>query len=138
MKSGDKMNTNLGKIRIAAILTESLEPRLLLAAAPAGILGDLNGDGKVDAADIDALAAQIQSPTPDPACDLNGDGKVDAQDFNHLVVDLLATRPGDANLDGRVDGCDFLAWQVNYPTLSGAIGRQGEIRPMRLITLKQI
>jgi hypothetical protein len=37
----------------------------------------------------------------------------------------LAT-PGDFNLDGRVDGHDFLTWQQNYPTLSGATLAQGD------------
>ena len=50
------------------------------------ILGDINGDGHVDTADLLVLAAAWGSHVGDPnyrlACDLNGDGSVD-------VVDLL-------------------------------------------------
>lgn len=34
--------------------------------------------------------------------------------------------PGDFDGDGDVDGADFVAWQTNYPTTSGATAGQGD------------
>ena len=49
------------------------------------IIGDLNGDGKVDIKDIAIVAAAFGSfpghARWDPAADLNGDGKVDIKDI---------------------------------------------------------
>lgn len=56
---------------------------LLLALAPAQ-LPDRNGDGKVDAFDLNIMAAGWQ--TEDPAGDANGDGFVDAIDVNILAA----------------------------------------------------
>ncbi|MCC7087123.1 MAG: PEP-CTERM sorting domain-containing protein [Pirellulales bacterium] len=44
-----------------------------------------------------------------------------------LTVDsLVASHPGDFNGDGSVDGADFVAWQTNFPTASGATLGQGD------------
>ena len=55
-----------------------------------GLIGDLNGDGKVDIADavtvLDAMASSIY----DEYIDLNHDGKVDIADFV-AVLDIMAT-----------------------------------------------
>lgn len=103
----------------AAPILESLESRLLLDGAPGGLIGDLNSDGAVSAADIDLLTAAIRAGTAGVACDINADGAVTAADLTELLTKHLATRPGDANLDGRVDGLDFLAWQAGYPNTDG-------------------
>ena len=39
---------------------------------------------------------------------------------------LFAASPGDANGDGKVNGLDFLLWQQNYPTTSGATLQMGD------------
>jgi len=50
--------------------------------------GDINADGKVDAADVDALAARFGMPTSDPNYrgwfDANGDGSVDERDASMI------------------------------------------------------
>ncbi len=89
---------------------ELLEARLLLAALP----GDFNADGLVNAADVDFLAAGVRAGATDPSLDLNHDSTVNPQDVSTMICGILATAPGDANLDGRVDGTDFLAWQRGY------------------------
>jgi len=48
------------------------------------LIGDLNGDGKVDMKDV-AIVAKAFGSTPgdphwDPVADLNGDGKIDMKD----------------------------------------------------------
>lgn len=62
-----------------------LRPKLVVEFQPAN-MGDLDGDGAVDMADVQYLAEAFGSVTGDPnydaACDFNSDGSVD-------VVDLL-------------------------------------------------
>jgi hypothetical protein len=44
-----------------------------------------------------------------------------------ITNDLIGpTHPGDFDGDGDVDGADFVAWQTNFPTASGAILAQGD------------
>jgi hypothetical protein len=38
----------------------------------------------------------------------------------------VASHPGDFDLDGDVDGADFVAWQTNFPTATGATLAQGD------------
>jgi hypothetical protein len=63
------------------------------------IPGDLTGDGRADEADINALFVQMRSATPDLRFDLTGDGKVDAMDRDELVLNLIGTVYGDANVN---------------------------------------
>ena len=50
------------------------------------VLGDLNGDGCVDRADLALLMSKIQARSKDPIYDLNNDGKVDVADARFLVL----------------------------------------------------
>jgi len=77
--------------------------------------GDLNGDGVLDAADIDLLVAQIPGTVPqvDPLFDLVSDAVIDDLDVNDLVHNRIGTSYGDANLDRVVDGTDFGIWNSN-------------------------
>ena len=47
--------------------------------------GDINGDGKVDALDLNAVLSDISSGKYDKKADLNGDGKVDTLDLNYII-----------------------------------------------------
>jgi hypothetical protein len=67
------------------------------------VLGDFNGDGVRNAADIDLLQAHMG----DPAYDLNGDGVTNQADLTMLLNSLLGTVQGDANLDRKVNFSDF-------------------------------
>ena len=46
----------------------------------------------------------------DATFDLTGDGLVDMVDVDELVLNILGTLYGDANLDRTVDGSDFILW----------------------------
>ena len=83
---------------------------------------DFNGDGVCDLDDLDALTVESGMGTNDLAFDLNNDGVVDRTDVQQWLV-AAGARPentaltggnpfleGDANLDGAVDGADFIAW----------------------------
>ncbi len=53
------------------------------------MVGDINGDGHVNAADLALVAASWGRKTGDadfdPACDLNGDGRVSVADLNLMA-----------------------------------------------------
>ncbi len=65
-----------------------------------------------------ALVAQIVSGVDLPTFDLNGDAQVEANDLNLWLARAGAANlpsgnaylRGDANLDGVVDGSDFIVW----------------------------
>lgn len=77
------------------------------------VVGDLNLDGSVDAADINLYPNQIglvaTNAEFDPAFDLDGDGIITLDDHDLLITDFVQTSNGqigtfigDANLDGSV------------------------------------
>ena len=71
-----------------------------LPAAPAALVGDINGDGSVDVSDVTALVSVILgSDDSDTSaeraekltvCDINGDGDVNVSDITALVAIILA------------------------------------------------
>ena len=72
------------------------------------MLGDFNGDGVLDAADIDDLSTKVVAGTNPPVYDLNNDKKVDVADINVWVKDLFNSWIGDANLDGEFSSTDLV------------------------------
>ncbi len=98
-----------------------------LMVLPAGRAGDFDGDGDIDADDIDALAAAIQASSTDTIYDMDGDGDVDADDFAfhvHNLVDTAlgegtGTEFGDFNLDGMVSILDLGALGDGYGVGTG-------------------
>ena len=50
--------------------------------------GDVNGDGEVNIADINALIDMILSSNTDASGDVNNDGEVNIADVN-AVIDLI-------------------------------------------------
>ena len=83
--------------------------------------GDFNDDGIYDCADIDALVAEIAAGGNIASFDMTSDGVVDLADRDAWLAEagdanLPSGNPylvGDANLDGNVDGQDFLAWNLS-------------------------
>jgi hypothetical protein len=83
--------------------------------------GDFDLNGLFNCLDVDSLTGQIASGLDPIAFDLNGDSQVDAADLSVWLVragaaNLLSGNPylpGDANLDGVVDGSDFGIWNSN-------------------------
>jgi hypothetical protein len=70
--------------------------------------GDFNGDGLVNRLDINLLFEQLRSPNPDLRFDLTGDQTVDQTDRDELVVGILQTTYGDANLDQIFNSQDLV------------------------------
>ena len=52
------------------------------------ITGDVNGDGRVDIADVNAVINAMLGKGSIEGCDLTGDGKVDIADVN-TVINLM-------------------------------------------------
>ena len=80
--------------------------------APAGLLGDFDGDEDIDLDDLDRYNQNIGAEAVGDlaALDLDGDGIVGANDFATHYEELVMTSngqvgtvPGDANLDGEVN-----------------------------------
>jgi hypothetical protein len=85
-------------------------PLLFVPQTEAPVPGDTNGDGALDAQDIDHLYDNLTgsgNPTYNTRHDIDGDGDADPDDVTMLVEDLLGTYFGDANLDGVVDEADL-------------------------------
>lgn len=88
--------------------------------------GDVDQDGDVDAADIDFLYDNLGTVgsrfdvalIPGAANQIDVDALVRGDTKPH-GEDLLHTQYGDADLDGDVDGHDFLAWQRGFGTDAG-------------------
>ena len=79
------------------------------ASLGGGLTGDFDGNGELDAADIDLLSAAMNSGENAIEYDLNGDNLVDQSDRTVWINDLRNTYVGDTNLDGVFDSGDFVA-----------------------------
>ncbi len=71
--------------------------------------GDFDGNGVLDASDIDSLSAALRTSADDLRYDLNNDGQVNQQDHDEWVhnATLANTYFGDATLDGEFDSSDL-------------------------------
>ena len=96
-----------------------------------GVLGDFDGDGDVDADDIDILCANMGGDVA--TYDMDGDLDVDEDDMIYHVENLVelqdgsgrvGTKPGDFNLDGIVNATDLAIMNPNFG-LSGQLYSDG-------------
>jgi hypothetical protein len=71
--------------------------------------GDFNGDGVLDAADIDDLTGQSASGLNPAAYDMNNDALVNDADVRVWIRDEFNSWVGDANLDGQFNSSDLVA-----------------------------
>lgn len=90
---------------------------------------DLNGDGVINLADRDdwLTGAAVENGLASPyyPADANLDGFVEGLDFiawnNHKFTASLAASEGDFNADGVVDGRDFIVWNDHKFTSSDRV-----------------
>jgi hypothetical protein len=103
----------VGSIDDVALWSRALSEEEVLSLFQNGIggslPGDFNGDGVLDAADVDDLARQTAGGTNPAAYDLNQDALVNSQDLGIWVKDLFHSWIGDANLDGQFNSGDLVA-----------------------------
>ncbi len=89
-------------------------------------IGDFDNDGTYDCHDVDSLVAAIASGTYVAAQDLNQDGVVNTSDLTLWLQQAGVVKmgapflPGDADLDGLVDGTDFGIWNGHKFTAEAA------------------
>ncbi len=90
----------------------------------------MTGDGLVNTADLtkwlaEAGAAEIPSGNPYLVGDADLDGSVDGSDFiawnMHKFTNTAAWCSGDFTADGSVDGSDFIAWNMNKFTSADGV-----------------
>ena len=94
--------------------------------ATSGIDGDFNNDGVYNCNDINMLTTEVAAGSNDSQFDLDGDGVVTAADTTAWLAEAGSANlasgnsylPGDANLDGAVDGSDFNIWNESKFTAS--------------------
>ena len=98
---GDGMDFQSNEAAVAAD-----RPRPTIVTVPK-VIGDFDLDGLVGANDIDLLFTEVNSGNHDLAYDLTADSLVTTADVDELVLNILGTQYGDANLDGRVSFADF-------------------------------
>ena len=90
--------------------------------------GDFNFDDEWTCSDVDELVSVIQSGTTRNEFDMNGDGSLNLSDVEvwmaqagqRILPSENAFLLGDANLDGAVDGSDFLVWNANKFTTNAS------------------
>ena len=99
---------------------------IIRSTGAAGPTGDFDGNGVLDAADIDALTAEVQAGTNTPSFDVTGDGTVDSADRNTWISELRNTWIGDSNLDGEFNSSDFVRVFTNGKFETGLAANWGE------------
>jgi hypothetical protein len=104
--------------------TEAFADLLLAGPYTGGTPGDFDGNGVLDAADINLLTAAVGSG--DTSFDLNGDGAVTGDDRRVWVKDLKFSWFGDADLNGEFNSADFVAVFQAGKFESGAAATWGE------------
>ncbi len=88
---------------------------------------DFDGDVSCDIVDLDALIMAIAAGTNDPQFDLTGDGAVDLMDRDAWLTQAGAENlpsgnaylVADADLNGVVDGSDFIQWNASKFSSTG-------------------
>jgi hypothetical protein len=132
--SGDSDFDGMGDGGVGSIVARSYDLQFSLNEPMTSILGDFDGDGDVDLADLDQYNQNLGQPATGElaALDLNGDGTVGADDFQQHYSTLVETSNGgkgtalgDVNLDGVVNvlGDAFaLVGNLNNPATSWSQG----------------
>lgn len=88
--------------------------------------GDVNGDGFVDVADLDALTAAVVAGTNESQFDVDGSGNVDVEDRTYWIKDIKGTVSGDVNFDRIVDSTDLNAIGLNWQSTTATSWLQGD------------
>lgn len=83
------------------------------------LIGDFDESGFLDAPDIDILGEHVGTGAYDAELDLNGDEVLSDLDRQFWITELVATLPGDADLNGAVEFADFLSLSSSFGEIAG-------------------
>lgn len=95
---------------------------IIIRQTSTALAGDFDGNGVLDAADIEDLSAQVRANTNPAKYDVTGDGKVNDADRDKWVHELRKTWYGDATNDGVFDRNDFVSVFINGEYEDGVAG----------------
>ena len=122
----DSLTINTASVLDVAAELSYSGSEVLLEITDVSMFGDFNDDLALTCADVDALVSEIANGGMDALFDLNGDAMVDQEDLGLWLAEAGNFNvggpyiPGDANLDGSVDGLDFIVWNANKFTNTAA------------------
>jgi hypothetical protein len=90
------------------------------------VVGDFNGNGTLDAGDLNDMATGIMNG--DPRFDLDGDSDADYSDRVFWIQNLKGTWVGDSDLNGEFNSSDFVLVFTagKFETLSPATWQEGD------------
>ena len=101
------------------LIASDLNRGLFVMRLDLGNDADFNDDGSLNCLDVDDLVGEIATSGHDPSFDLTNDGLVTERDLDEWLLQANIL-PGDANLDGSVDGSDFNLWNEQKFTATAA------------------
>ena len=96
--------------RAALLAADPSAETVLDQLIPFAQAGDFDRDGDIDADDIDLLLANLGNAI----YDLTGDDIADSADVDEMVLNIVGTLYGDANLDGEVGTADLAILAANF------------------------
>ena len=70
--------------------------------------GDVDGNGTIDAGDVEFLAAAIRRNSSTVGFDFDDSGTVDGKDLVHMIQFVIGSWLGDSNLDGEFNSGDLV------------------------------
>ena len=80
-------------MRLTTLFSLILLSTVMALAGPrhysSNIDGDVNADGDVNIADVNAVINIVLGGPYDPKCDVNGDGDINIADINYLIEIIL-------------------------------------------------
>jgi hypothetical protein len=101
--------------------SSSHNPAMLRLMIDSVAVGDFNGDGMYNVADVDLLTRQIAASANEPEFDITGDDLVNINDLTRWLSVAAGENgfseafvQGDTNLDGVVDFTDFVNLNNNW------------------------
>ena len=113
------------KLYLAIGIIAMLAWFLPLNAASTNVYGDVNGDGEVTIADVNAVIDVIMGDDDNPAADVNNDGEVNIADIN-TVIDIILGHNTPGIETFTVNGVTFNMVFVEGGTFTmGATPEQG-------------
>ena len=111
-------------------------------AGGGGLRGDFNGDGVLDASDINDLTTKSAAGANPAAYDLNGDNNVNADDVKEWIGanDIFHSYVGDANLDKQFNSSDLVTLFAagTYENGSAAVWTSGDFNGDGLFTTSDL